>query len=130
MDYPKIVERLQVSFPGLMGVYVFGSQASGLANGDSDLDLAVLVEGGIAPLMLWEVAGDIADLVGIPVDLVDLRQASTILQYQILTTGRRLWAKDFNTGVFEAFVLSEKTWLDQARAGLLEDIYREGRVHG
>ena len=39
---------------------------------ESDLDLAVLVAGYAEPLALWELAGDLADLVGCPVDLLVL----------------------------------------------------------
>ncbi|GKS03374.1 nucleotidyltransferase domain-containing protein [Pseudomonas syringae pv. theae] len=116
--------------PDLLAVYLFGSQATGHANSESDLDLAVLVQGTLDPVALWRLAGEIADIVHLPVDLIDLRTASTVMQYQIITTGRRLWFKDESAGVFEAFVLSEKTSLDCARAGLLEDIQKNGVVHG
>jgi hypothetical protein len=33
-------------------------------------------------------------------------------------------------GIFEALILSEKTALDTARAGLLDDIAKEGVIHG
>jgi hypothetical protein len=52
------------------------------------------------------------------------------MQYQILTTGIRLWAKQPEAGLFESFVLSEKTALDTARAGLLTDIQKRGKIYG
>jgi len=66
------------------------------------------------------------------VDLVDLRTASTVMQYQIITTGERLWARDGQAALYESFILSEKTALDTARAPLLQDILRTGKVlaHG
>jgi len=41
----EIVSALRLRLPGLLAVYLFGSRATGQAGGDSDLDLAVLVEG-------------------------------------------------------------------------------------
>ncbi|EEB59057.1 DNA polymerase, beta domain protein region [Pseudomonas syringae pv. tomato T1] len=135
MNTHSLLTHLQSRLPDLLAVYLFGSQATGHANSESDLDLAVLVQGTLDPVALWRcggwrLAGEIADIVRLPVDLIDLRTASTVMQYQIITTGRRLWFKDESAGVFEAFVLSEKTSLDCARAGLLEDIQKNGVVHG
>lgn len=130
MNREAIVPLLQARVPGLLGVYAFGSQTQGTAGPDSDLDLAVLVAGYAEPLALWQLAGDLADVAGCPVDLLCLRAASTVLQYQVLTTGQRWWAKDAQAALFEAAVLSEKTELDTARAQLLLTIRREGAVYG
>lgn len=125
-----LVRRLREALPELLAVYAFGSRVQGTAGPDSDLDLAVLVGGYADPLQLWALAGDLADLVGCPVDLLDMRAASTVMQYQVLSTGERLWADSLPAGLFECYVLSEKTELESARAGLLADIAKEGRVYG
>lgn len=116
--------------PNLLAVYAFGSQVQGTAMSGSDLDLAVLVAGYADPLGLWTLAGELADLAGCEVDLLDLRAASTVMQHQIITTGQRWWHKDVQAALFEAAMLSEKTALDTARAGLLADIRQRGRVYG
>lgn len=113
-----------------MAIYAFGSQLQGTARSESDLDLAVLVAGYANPLALWNAAGELADVVGCPVDLLDLRAASTVMQYQVITTGQRLWSVGLAVGLFETYVLSEKTALDEARAPLMADIQRTGKIHG
>ena len=123
-----LLAGLRAALPDLSAVYVFGSQAQGTASRHSDLDLAVLAGGPVDPVQLWRLAGDLASLAGCPVDLVDLRAASTVMQYQVLTTGQRLWADESAAGLFECRVLSEKTALDEARAGLLADILADGTV--
>ena len=110
------VAAMRADFPNAIGIYAFGSQVHGTANAQSDLDLAVLVAGYAKPLTLWEVSGQLGDLLGCPVDLLDLRAASTVMQYQVITTGQRLWSVGVDADVFECFVLSEKTALDTARA--------------
>jgi len=64
------------------------------------------------------------------VDVLDLRSATTVMQYQVLATGRRLMAQEPEAGLFECYVLNEKLALDEARRGLLDDIRKEGRVYG
>lgn len=131
---PRLAERLcrhvRTAQPNAMALYAFGSRVQGTAGPASDLDLAVLVPGYADPVRLWELSGELADVAGCEVDLLDLRAASTVMQYQVITTGQRLWAKDHQAGLFESFVLSEKTALDQARAALLADIQQEGKILG
>ena len=130
MSRAAIVQTLQTRLPDVLAIYAFGSRIHGTAGPDSDLDLAVLVAGYADPLTVFDLAGTLADTAGCPVDLLDLRAASTIMQYQIITTGHRWWAKDGQAALFEAAMLSEKTALDTARAGLLSDIEQRGTVYG
>ncbi|RRW36238.1 type VII toxin-antitoxin system MntA family adenylyltransferase antitoxin [Ectopseudomonas oleovorans] len=131
MNKVVLVELLRSRLDGVLAVYAFGSRIQGTADERSDLDLAVLVQGYADPLMLWDLAGDAADIAGCPVDLLDLRRASTVMQQQVLTKGERWWAVPGDeAGLFECAVLSEKLELDRARAPLLRDIERDGRVYG
>lgn len=130
MNRDAITGNLLAGLPGLLSVYAFGSRIQGTAGPASDLDLAVLVEGYADPLTLFDLAGSLADLAGCPVDLLDLRAASTVMQYQVLTTGECWWRKDSRSDLFEAAMLSEKTELDRARAGVLADIRERGSVYG
>ncbi|MEA9995954.1 nucleotidyltransferase domain-containing protein [Pseudomonas sp. 10B1] len=130
MNFERLVAHLQAHIPGLLAVYIFGSQVTDHATAQSDLDVAVLLAGKLDPMRLWEMSGELADIAGIPVDLIDMRAASTIMQYQVITTGLRVWGDDVQVGLFECFVLSEKTELDTARAGLLADIQKDGSIYG
>lgn len=125
-----VVAAICARLPQAMAIYAFGSQVQGSAGVGSDLDLAVLVAGYADPLVLWDLAGSLADVAGCEVDLLDLRAASTIMQYQVISTGQRLWAADVSAGLFECYVLSEKTALDSARAPLMADIASRGEVYG
>jgi uncharacterized protein len=125
-----VVRMLKAAWPDLLAIYAFGSRIKGAANPASDLDLAVLVPAYAPPLQLWELASQLAEVVGCPVDLLDLRAASTVMQHQVLMQGTRLFARAPGAGLFECFVLSEKTGLDAARAGVLGDIARQGKVYG
>lgn len=130
LNSSAIISYLQTHIPNLLAIYAFGSRIQHTFRSDSDLDLAVLVGGYIEPLTLWTLSGDLADIAGCPVDLLDLRAASTVMQYQIISTGERWWAKDSRAALFEAFIVSEKIALDTARAGLMSDIRETGKIYG
>ena len=125
-----VLAALLARFPQAIAIYVHGSQAQGTAGPGSDLDLAVLTAGYAVPLVLWDLSGELADLVHRPVDLLDLRAASTVMQYQVITRGQRLWSVGLPADLFECYVLSEKTALDTARAPLLADIQATGSIYG
>jgi predicted nucleotidyltransferase len=125
-----VVALLQRALPGLIAVYWFGSRAQGRGGHDSDWDLAVLVPGYAAPATLWELAQHLAVDLDQDVDLLDLRAATTVMQHQVVTTGRRLWAAEPEASLYEAFIYSEKLELDRQRGPLLREIEAEGRIHG
>lgn len=93
MNYQGIVAHLREAVPSLSAVYVFGSQVTGHATADSDLDVALLMDESLPAEALWELSSALANLVNCDVDLLDLRAASTVMQYRIITTGKQLWAK-------------------------------------
>lgn len=130
---PKAAEiictQLLQAFPNTLGIYAFGSRVQGTANHESDLDLAILVAGYADPITLFDAANQLADQFHFEVDLLDLRAASTVMQYQVITTGKRLWAKDIQTELFEIFILRSKTELDEARAPLLNEIRESASVY-
>ena len=72
----RAVGMLQRRVPGLLAVYGFGSRIQGTARADSDLDMAVLVAGYADVLLLWQRSGELADIAGCAVDLLDLQPHS------------------------------------------------------
>lgn len=130
MSLELLVHKLRQCLSGLLAVYGFGSRMTGEHGAESDLDLAVLVAGKVDPVVLWTLAGELAGIACCPVDLVDLRAATTVMQYQVITTGVRLWVRDHQAILYESFILSEKTALDERRALLMAVIQQEGTIYG
>lgn len=130
MNYQGIVNHLREAVASLSAVYVFGSQVTGHATAESDLDVAFLADDELSAEVLWDLSSSLANLVKCDVDLLDLRTASTVMQYRIITTGKCVWTKDSQAALYESFILSQKTALDEARAGLLQDIQTTGTVYG
>lgn len=127
--YHILINRIKSSLPHVLAIYVFGSQLTGYANEHSDLDLAVLIDGHVKTYELWDLASQLSEIAGCDVDLLNMRLASTVMQYQILQTGRTLWAKQPDTGIFESFILSEKINLDVLRKEILDDIDQRGSIY-
>jgi uncharacterized protein len=131
----KAVQRILQALPSAMAIYVFGSRASDDSTDQSDLDMAVLVAGYAEVVALWSLASDIAVEIDCDVDLLDMRAASTVMQYQILSKGSRVWQSSVATvaldvGLFECAMLSEMTALNEARGDLIADIQKSGRIYG
>ncbi|MGE0489621.1 MAG: nucleotidyltransferase domain-containing protein [Vulcanimicrobiota bacterium] len=69
----------------LVGAWLFGSQASGRAGPGSDVDIAVLAARPLTLEERLELQAALEDaLKGVEVDLVDLRRASVVLQFEAL----------------------------------------------
>jgi predicted nucleotidyltransferase len=73
---------------GIDALWVFGSQATGASRPSSDLDLAVLFRKRPASNELLDVRGELEQLIGLPVDVIDLDSASPVLVMQVLRFGK------------------------------------------
>jgi uncharacterized protein YutE (UPF0331/DUF86 family)/predicted nucleotidyltransferase len=98
-----MVASVLVRHPVRLG-YVFGSAVRDPAAA-SDVDLAVLPEDGFSYAALY---ADLSTTLGTDrLDLADLRFASALLQWEAVTTGRRLLvASDLEAAVYEQAVRS------------------------
>ena len=86
---------------GVDAAWLFGSQARG-ARPDSDIDVAVLFRTPPAGVDLLEARAELEQLVGQPVDLVDLDASSPIIAHQAIKGGRLVTDRDTNRRI--AFV--------------------------
>ncbi len=126
-----IVRLASKNLPGLISIYRFGSWGTPYARADSDVDLAVLFQGAMDSAHLWDVAQNIARVIGKDVDLVDLLQASTVMRMQVISTGKRLYCSDqMVCEQFEDYVYVAYARLNEERRDILEDIKQRGTVYG
>ncbi len=115
----------------LIAVYLYGSFALECPGPDSDIDLAVLAQSPVPEEVLRKLTLELMDLSGRDVDLVDLRRVPTVLQMQVISTGKRLFCRDrLPCELFETHVFSDYVDLNERRAGILEDIRRRKSVYG
>lgn len=130
---PALVALCQRHLPALQAVYGFGSCFNGQARPESDLDLALLLPPGPAPaqpLALTPLYAELCRLSGRPVDLIDLRRASTVLAVEVLRSGRRLQADDLAAAdLFEAQLLTDYQRLNLERREVLRAFADSGKAY-
>lgn len=127
----KLVSTIVDAVPGCQAIYRFGTWGTADERSDSDIDLAVLPPLPLNPVRRWELAQELASLAGRDVDLVDLRQASTVLRLQVVAHGERLHcADDDSVARFEDAVFSSYARLNEERRHILEDVRQRGSVYG
>lgn len=129
-----LIEQLRQACPDTQAIYFFGSYAQSTANAESDLDVALLLPPVTAytlPAMFWwDLQDELSDQFGLPVDLINLRQVSTVFQIEIMDTGRRIYCAHRPTcDDFEAITLSLYHKLNDERAEILAAIRATGVIY-
>ena len=126
-----LVETILANVPAVLAIYLFGSRSTGTQQADSDIDLAILTQTGLAETKTWELTQRLASRTSTDIDIVDMKQASTVMRMQIISQGQRLFCSDENAcAVFEDFVFSDYARLNEERAAILEDVCQRGSVYG
>ena len=115
---------LKSKLDGVKAIYLFGSYASGLATKKSDIDIAILMDKKIAPVQRWQIESELADELSRDVDLVDLLNASTVMQNQIIQQGICIYDDEKNACFFEIQVMSMYQHLNEERADILKQYMR------
>lgn len=118
--------------PEVSVVYLFGSEASGMSNKNSDLDIAILFDKENVPSVedLMETEDKLTSLLKLEVDLVVLNNASPIIRMQVLKKGKKIVEhnrKDVNS--FFVRTLNEYDDLKQIRS-VIERRIERGRIYG
>ncbi len=88
MDEADLRTRVLRVLPDAQAVYLFGSFGGPYERPASDIDLAVLMPEPLEPLRRWELQEQLASALGRDIDLVDLRDAPTVLRMQVVDGGR------------------------------------------
>lgn len=99
-DLDIILKRLTSELLGLapVAIYLFGSQATGQARSDSDIDLAVLLPEGkeLSAPERFDIIDRLQRIANRQVDLVVVNAVRLPLQFEIIHTGRVLYELSFD----------------------------------
>ena len=132
--YDEIARIVVEDYPAAQAIYLFGTHGTADEWPDSDVDIALLLppdeakQGGHMALSKARVA--LERLLGKDVDLINLRQVSTVFQKEITMAERRIFCADaYAADEFEMLVLSYYQKLSQERADVLAEGLRSGRFY-
>ena len=99
----QLVDRYDIQL-----IYIFGSYAKGINRENSDLDIAMYLDGKPEPLVKLDILDDLVRIFRREdIDLVILNQVNMVLQFQVIKYGEVIYMKDLLTKVlYESKVMS------------------------
>lgn len=125
------VAEIRAALPDVQAIYRFGSSAADTFGPDSDVDLAILARRPLSPNVRFDLQERLATALRRPVDLVDLRGASTVMAMQVVSKGILLHDGDpIARGAFEDRCYTGYARLNEERRGILDRVAAEGNVYG
>ncbi len=134
-DHEVIGNTVLKHHPHVQAVYLFGTYDTEREWPGSDVDVAVLLppeEAKRSGSLTWSgLHVALEQLLGKDVDLINLRQAPTVVQKEVVFAGRRIICTDrYAAEEFEMLVLSFYQKLNEERAEILAGGLRSGRFIG
>ncbi len=112
-------------FPSLQAIYLFGSYDTENEWPNSDVDIALLLPVQLTNnLYLTELHQQLEQLYKKPIDLINLRQVTTVFQKEIIMAERRVYCADqYKTDEFEMLTLSFYQKLNEERQEILQEFF-------
>ncbi len=129
-DKNKIVDFFKKEFSPKF-IYLFGSFAKGEGRNDSDIDLAIYTDKVIDSYILFIAAGNLSFEVKRDVQIVHLKDISTVFAAQIVGTKEVLYCEDeYLMANYEIRAFKEYAKLNEERKVILDTIKKDGRIYG
>ncbi|MBD8590385.1 nucleotidyltransferase domain-containing protein [Peribacillus simplex] len=112
-------------------IIIFGSYAKKSTHKDSDIDIAFYCEDqSLTTYEVFQLAQELADILKIEVDLVNIRTASTVFKAQIYTTGTVIYSvNDTLLKNLQMTALSMYAKLNEERENILKKIGESGTIY-
>ncbi|MGL5088686.1 MAG: type VII toxin-antitoxin system MntA family adenylyltransferase antitoxin [Cetobacterium sp.] len=103
-------------------IYIFGSYASRETHMKSDIDIAFLSKNKIEKYDVFMKAQEISSLVNKEIDLVDLKDSSTVFQNEVVKNGVVILDKNIiKRQKFEVLVLKKYIELNELRKDIIQN---------
>lgn len=133
-DTGFITSTILAHYPNAQAIYLFGSHGTDSAWNDSDVDIGLLLppdESKRAGNLTFNHAHlSLEHFFGRDVDLINLRQAPTVLQKEIVMDDRRIFcANTYSADEFEMLAISYYQKLNEERADIMAEGLRSGSFY-
>jgi predicted nucleotidyltransferase len=112
-------------------IILFGSTVKGNSHSESDIDIAFLSDHReLDKYELFMIAQELASKLNRDVDLIDLSQASTVFQAQVIHTGKTIYCTDEQKRAnYEVKTLKMYAKLNEERSQILKNIDESGSIY-
>ncbi|WP_246944897.1 type VII toxin-antitoxin system MntA family adenylyltransferase antitoxin [Bacillus pinisoli] len=111
-------------------IYIFGSTVKGRSNGSSDIDIAYQCKHPVDQYQNFLLAQELAVLIDMDVDLINLHKASTVFQAQIVSTGKAVYYLDnFTRMNYEMKTLKMYAKLNEERQEIIKSAQESGFIY-
>ena len=126
----KIISYLSAKVSPYL-IIVFGSIVKGTTHPKSDIDIAFLSDDkNLDKYILFMAAQELAANIGQDVDLIDLSQASTVFQAQIVQSGKIIYCtNERKKDEFQTKALKMYAKLNEERHEILKNINESGTIY-
>ncbi|MGH8538768.1 MAG: type VII toxin-antitoxin system MntA family adenylyltransferase antitoxin [Gammaproteobacteria bacterium] len=129
-----IIQTVLRHYADTQAIYLFGSYGTDNEWPDSDVDIALLLPPKQARagrlLAMSLLCAELGSLLKKPVDLINLREVSTVFQKEIIAADRRIHTGNaYAADEFEMLVLSFYQKLSEERAEILKEFWKTGRAY-
>ena len=133
-EHTAIIDTVLKHYPDAQSIYLFGSYGTERQWPNSDADIALLLPADEAKragsLSMSGLRASLERLLGKDVDLINLRQAPTVFQKEIILAERRVFCADqYAADEFEMLVLSLYQKLNEERAEVMAEGLSSGRFY-
>lgn len=130
----QLIETVLADYPDTQAIYLFGSWGTEDEWPTSDLDIAVLLppeQAKAVDFWAWiDLTMRLGATVHKEVDLLNVRQVSTVFQKEVVMADRRIYTGDeYAADEFEMLTLSFYQKLNQERAEILAEFERTGKAY-
>ena len=134
MDFQLLIQTIRDFYPDVQAIYLFGSYNTEFQRDNSDIDIALLLPHAEAKkekcMALSDCKLKLERITGKTVDLINLRESSTVFQKEVTCTGKVIFCDDENARLeFEMLTLSFYQKLNEERKEILEDFYKAKRAY-
>jgi uncharacterized protein len=132
--HTQIIDMVLRHYPNVQAIYLFGSYGTENEWPQSDVDIALLLPPDVAKRIggfaMSELPLSLESLLGKDVDLINLRQVSTVFQTQVISSERRIFCADrYAADEFEMLAISFYQKLNEERADVLAEGLHSGRFY-
>ena len=130
INLAPLVSAICEMLPTVRAIYSFGSVATGTDDPQSDIDIAILPAEKLNPFDRWKMGERLACLANRDVDLIDLSRASTVMCFQIVSTGKCLYSRNtLDSEKFDDLAYASYLRFNEERKEILDEIQKRGRIY-